>query len=78
MVINEGELTVINETKPYVSSLQILASNNAIKRNRPGTSAKDFNNWNDEALDEMESTLAVQQVGFIRRYRENEMFFLYY
>lgn len=31
------------------------------RRNRPGTSAKDWCKWADQDLDEMESTLAVQQ-----------------
>lgn len=33
-----------------------------IRRNRPGTSSKDWSKWEAEDLDEMESTLAVQQV----------------
>ncbi|KAM7345283.1 MOB kinase activator 4 [Cochliomyia hominivorax] len=32
-----------------------------VRRNRPGTKAKDFCRWPDEPLDEMDSTLAVQQ-----------------
>lgn len=32
-----------------------------LRRNRPGTKAKDFCRWPDEPLDEMDSTLAVQQ-----------------
>lgn len=32
-----------------------------IRRNRPGTKAKDFCRWPDEPLEEMDSTLAVQQ-----------------
>lgn len=32
-----------------------------IRRNRPGTKSKDFYNWPDEAFEEMDSTLAVQQ-----------------
>lgn len=40
---------------------QVKSSQNHIRRNRPGSSAKDWCNWPDEELDEMESTLAVQQ-----------------
>ncbi|EDW61663.1 MOB kinase activator-like 4 isoform X2 [Drosophila virilis] len=32
-----------------------------LRRNRPGTKAKDFCRWPDEPLEEMDSTLAVQQ-----------------
>uniref|UniRef100_A0A1A9W102 MOB kinase activator-like 4 n=1 Tax=Glossina brevipalpis TaxID=37001 RepID=A0A1A9W102_9MUSC len=32
-----------------------------VRRNRPGTKAKDFCRWPDEPLEEMDSTLAVQQ-----------------
>uniref|UniRef100_A0A4W4GSV7 MOB family member 4, phocein n=1 Tax=Electrophorus electricus TaxID=8005 RepID=A0A4W4GSV7_ELEEL len=32
-----------------------------LRRNRPGTKAKDFYNWSDESFEEMDSTLAVQQ-----------------
>ncbi|KAI4461268.1 mps one binder kinase activator-like mob [Holotrichia oblita] len=32
-----------------------------LRRNRPGTKAKDFCRWPDEAFEEMDSTLAVQQ-----------------
>jgi len=32
-----------------------------IRRNKPGTKAKDFSRWPDEPLEEMDSTLAVQQ-----------------
>ncbi|XP_022188725.1 MOB-like protein phocein [Nilaparvata lugens] len=32
-----------------------------LRRNRPGTKAKDFYNWPDEPFEEMDSTLAVQQ-----------------
>ncbi len=32
-----------------------------VRRNRPGTSNKKWCNWNDEELEDMESTLAVQQ-----------------
>uniref|UniRef100_A0A674MDR6 MOB family member 4, phocein n=1 Tax=Takifugu rubripes TaxID=31033 RepID=A0A674MDR6_TAKRU len=32
-----------------------------LRRNRPGTKAKDFYNWPDESFEEMDSTLAVQQ-----------------
>ncbi|TNN61877.1 MOB-like protein phocein [Liparis tanakae] len=32
-----------------------------LRRNRPGTKAKDFYNWQDESFEEMDSTLAVQQ-----------------
>ncbi|CAD7076905.1 unnamed protein product [Hermetia illucens] len=32
-----------------------------LRRNRPGTKAKDFSRWPDEPLEEMDSTLAVQQ-----------------
>ncbi|XP_035785718.1 MOB kinase activator-like 4 [Anopheles aquasalis] len=32
-----------------------------LRRNRPGTKAKDFSNWPDEVFEEMDSTLAVQQ-----------------
>ncbi|KAG9271054.1 MOB-like protein phocein [Astyanax mexicanus] len=32
-----------------------------VRRNRPGTTAKDFYNWPDESFEEMDSTLAVQQ-----------------
>ncbi len=32
------------------------------RRNRPGTSTRDWCKWPDQELDEMESTLAVQQV----------------
>ncbi|KAJ8981684.1 hypothetical protein NQ317_017305 [Molorchus minor] len=32
-----------------------------LRRNRPGTKAKDFCRWPDELFDEMDSTLAVQQ-----------------
>lgn len=39
----------------------------AVRRNRPGTSAKDWCKWSDQGLDEMESTLAVQQVSLIFR-----------
>jgi hypothetical protein len=40
---------------------QVKSSQNHIRRNRPGSSAQDWCNWPDEELDEMESTLAVQQ-----------------
>ncbi|GLH02091.1 MOB kinase activator-like 4, partial [Gryllus bimaculatus] len=32
-----------------------------LRRNRPGTKAKDFSRWPDEPFEEMDSTLAVQQ-----------------
>ncbi|XP_077977938.1 MOB-like protein phocein isoform X2 [Glandiceps talaboti] len=32
-----------------------------IRRNRPGTKAKNFYDWQDESFEEMDSTLAVQQ-----------------
>ena len=36
-----------------------------IRRNRPGTSAKQWCDWPEQDLEEMESTLAVQQVNQI-------------
>uniref|UniRef100_A0A4W3HXQ8 MOB family member 4, phocein n=1 Tax=Callorhinchus milii TaxID=7868 RepID=A0A4W3HXQ8_CALMI len=38
-----------------------MATTVLLRRNRPGTKAQDFYNWPDESLDEMDSTLAVQQ-----------------
>lgn len=46
-VLDQGEKAQINQT--YV------------RRNRPGTSVQAWSNWPDEELEEMESTLAVQQ-----------------
>uniref|UniRef100_A0A9J8B3V3 MOB family member 4, phocein n=1 Tax=Cyprinus carpio carpio TaxID=630221 RepID=A0A9J8B3V3_CYPCA len=41
----------------------VMAEGTAVlRRNRPGTKAKDFYNWSDESFEEMDSTLAVQQV----------------
>nr|XP_060477442.1 MOB-like protein phocein [Panthera onca] len=41
----------------------VMAEGTAVlRRNRPGTKAQDFYNWPDESFDEMDSTLAVQQV----------------
>ncbi|CAB1347050.1 unnamed protein product [Coregonus sp. 'balchen'] len=43
----------------------VMAEGTAVlRRNRPGTKAKDFYNWPDESFEEMDSTLAVQQVQF--------------
>ncbi|CAB1445362.1 unnamed protein product [Pleuronectes platessa] len=40
----------------------VMAEGSAVlRRNRPGTKAKDFYNWPDESFEEMDSTLAVQQ-----------------
>uniref|UniRef100_A0A8C2AAJ0 MOB-like protein phocein n=2 Tax=Cyprinus carpio TaxID=7962 RepID=A0A8C2AAJ0_CYPCA len=40
----------------------VMAEGTAVlRRNRPGTKAKDFYNWSDESFEEMDSTLAVQQ-----------------
>uniref|UniRef100_A0A8C6WN61 MOB family member 4, phocein n=1 Tax=Neogobius melanostomus TaxID=47308 RepID=A0A8C6WN61_9GOBI len=40
----------------------VMAEGTAVlRRNRPGTKAKDFYNWPDESFEEMDSTLAVQQ-----------------
>ena len=41
-----------------------------LRRNRPGTKAADFCAWPEESFEEMDSTLAVQQViqQSIRRY----------
>ncbi|XP_037946506.1 MOB kinase activator-like 4 [Teleopsis dalmanni] len=38
-----------------------MADGTILRRNRPGTKAKDFCRWPDEPLEEMDSTLAVQQ-----------------
>jgi hypothetical protein len=43
------------------------AVNNPPRRNRPGTSARDWCKWPEQELDEMESTLAVQQVCKIKK-----------
>uniref|UniRef100_A0A8B9BUQ1 Uncharacterized protein n=1 Tax=Anser brachyrhynchus TaxID=132585 RepID=A0A8B9BUQ1_9AVES len=41
----------------------VMAEGTAVlRRNRPGTKAQDFYNWPDESFEEMDSTLAVQQV----------------
>ncbi len=37
------------------------SNNTVFRRNRPGTSAHDWWCWSEQELDEMESTLAVQQ-----------------
>uniref|UniRef100_A0A667XL23 MOB family member 4, phocein n=1 Tax=Myripristis murdjan TaxID=586833 RepID=A0A667XL23_9TELE len=40
----------------------VMAEGTAVlRRNRPGTKAKDFYNWPDESFEDMDSTLAVQQ-----------------
>lgn len=36
--------------------------NRIVRRNRPGASKAEWSDWPDEELDQMESTLAVQQV----------------
>ncbi|NXY08131.1 PHOCN protein, partial [Pteruthius melanotis] len=41
----------------------VMAEGTAVlRRNRPGTKAQDFYNWPDESFEEMDSTLAVQQL----------------
>ena len=48
------------------SGTMVMAEGTAVLRqNRPGTKAQDFYNWPDESFDEMDSTLAVQQVIII-------------
>jgi len=39
-----------------------MASTAVLRRNRPGTKAEDWCRWKDEAFEEMDSTLAVQQL----------------
>ncbi|XP_018796026.1 PREDICTED: MOB kinase activator-like 4 isoform X1 [Bactrocera latifrons] len=41
--------------------MKMADSATILRRNRPGTKAKDFSRWADEPLEEMDSTLAVQQ-----------------
>ncbi|XP_067631595.1 MOB kinase activator-like 4 [Eurosta solidaginis] len=41
--------------------MKMADSTTILRRNRPGTKAKDFCRWADEPLEEMDSTLAVQQ-----------------
>jgi len=41
--------------------MKMADSTTILRRNRPGTKAKDFCRWPDEPLEEMDSTLAVQQ-----------------
>lgn len=47
------EMMDVNSMKP---------AGQLLRRNRPGTSARNWCNWPDEELDEMDSTLATQQV----------------
>ena len=44
---------------------QINSSRTCIRRNKPGCSAQKWSDWPEEDLDDMESTLAVQQVNFL-------------
>ncbi|KRT78877.1 hypothetical protein AMK59_7646 [Oryctes borbonicus] len=44
-----------------MSKMKMADGSVILRRNRPGTTAKDFCRWPDEAFEEMDSTLAVQQ-----------------
>lgn len=44
-----------------MSKMKMADGSTILRRNRPGTKAKDFCRWPDEAFEEMDSTLAVQQ-----------------
>jgi hypothetical protein len=50
------EMMDVNSMKP---------AGQLLRRNRHGTSAKNWCNWPDEELDEMDSTLATQQVRLL-------------
>jgi hypothetical protein len=50
---DDVEMMDVNSLKP---------AGQLLRRNRPGTTAKNWCNWPDEELDEMDSTLATQQV----------------
>ncbi|RZC35410.1 Mob1 phocein domain containing protein [Asbolus verrucosus] len=41
--------------------MKMADGSTVLRRNRPGTKAKDFCRWPDEPFEEMDSTLAVQQ-----------------
>ncbi|KAG8225873.1 hypothetical protein J437_LFUL004803 [Ladona fulva] len=44
-----------------MATMKMADGTTVLRRNRPGTSAKDFCRWPDELFEEMDSTLAVQQ-----------------
>lgn len=47
--------------KKLKENMKMADGTTIVRRNRPGTKAKDFCRWPDEPLEEMDSTLAVQQ-----------------